>query len=91
MDGDQEILLLYVDDLFGIGEGKQILYSKKKLVPEYETKDLGIMHDFLGLEVWKKPRGIMLSQGKYVVEILKGFGTMDWESMTMPMTMDLFW
>ena len=30
----------------------------------------------------------MLSQGKYVVEILKGFGMMDWESMTMPMTMD---
>ena len=27
---------------------------------------------------------------KYVVEILKGFGMMDWESMTTPMTMDLF-
>ena len=25
---------------------------------------------------------------KYVVEILKGFGTMDWESVTTPMTMD---
>ena len=32
-------------------------------------EDIGIMHDFLGLEVWQKPRGIMLSQGKYVVEI----------------------
>jgi hypothetical protein len=31
-----------------------------------------------------------LSQGKYALEILKGFGTMDWESMTTPMTMDLF-
>ena len=28
------------------------------------------MHDFLGLEVWQKSRGILLSQGKYVVEIL---------------------
>ena len=27
---------------------------------------------------------------KYVVEILKGFGMMDWESMTTMMTMDLF-
>ena len=27
---------------------------------------------------------------KYAVEILKGFGMMDWESMTMPMMMDLF-
>ena len=32
----------------------------------------------------------MLSQGKYALEILKGFGTMDWESMFMPMTIDLF-
>ena len=30
----------------------------------------------------------MLSQEKYVVEILKGFRMMDWEFMTMLMTMD---
>ena len=55
-DGDQEILLLYVDDLFGIGEEKLILDSKKKLVTEYEMEDIGIMHDFLDLEVWQKLR-----------------------------------
>ena len=90
-DGDQEILLLYVDDLFGTGEGKLILDSKRKLVTEFELEDLGIMHDFLDLEVWQKPRGIMVSQGKYAVEIFDGIRTMDWESMTTPMTMDLFW
>jgi hypothetical protein len=68
-DGDQEILLLYVDNLFGTGEGKLILDSKRKLVTESELEDLGIMHDFLDLEVWQQPRGIMVSQGKYVVEI----------------------
>ena len=31
----------------------------------------------------------MLSQGKYVVEILKRFGTMDCKSMTTPMTTNL--
>ena len=72
-DGDQEILLLYVDDLFGTGEGKLILDSKRKLIMEFELEDLSIMHDFLGLEVWQKPRGIMLSPGKYVMEILKRF------------------
>ena len=87
-DGDQEILLLYVDDLFGTGEGKLILDSKGKLVTEFELEDLGIIHNFLDREVWQKPREIMVSQGKYVVEILKRFRTMDWESMTMPMTMD---
>ena len=80
-----------MDDLFGTGEGKLILDSKRKLVIEFELEDLGIMHNFLDLEVWQKPRGIILSQGKYAVEILKRSGTMDWESMTTPMTMDLFW
>ena len=87
-DGNQEILLLYMDDLFGTGEGKLILDSKGKLVTEFELEDLGIIHNFLDHEVWQKPREIMVSQGKYAVEILKRFGTMDWESMTIPMTMD---
>ena len=79
-----------MDDLSGTGEGKLILDSKQKLVMEYEMEDIGIMHDFSDLEVWQKPSKIMVSQGKYAVEILKRFRTMDWESMTTPMTMDLF-
>ena len=47
--------------------------SKKKLAEEFEMKDLGLMHYFLGLEVWKSSEGIFLNQGKYVVEILKRF------------------
>ena len=46
------ILLLYVDDLFLIGEDKPINECKKKLAAEFEMKDLGLMHYFLGLEVW---------------------------------------
>ena len=51
-DGDQEILLIYVDDLFRTGEEKLILDSKRKLAIEFEMKDLGTMHNFLSLEVW---------------------------------------
>ena len=65
-----------MDNLFGTGEGKLILDLKGKLVTESELEDLGIMHDFLDLEVRQKLRGIMLSQG-YIVEILKGFRMMD--------------
>ena len=88
-DGDQEILLLYVDDLFLIGDEKLILDSKRKLVAEFEMKDLGTMHYFSSLEVWQKTSEIMLSQGKYAVEILKRFGMMDCKSMTTPMMMNL--
>ena len=52
VDGDQVILLLYVDDLFLTGEEKLILDSKRKLAAEFEMKDRGMMHYFLGLEVW---------------------------------------
>ena len=45
------ILLLYVDDLFLTGYVKQIIECKNKLAEEFEMKDLGLMHYFLGLEV----------------------------------------
>ena len=62
-NGDQEILQLYMDDLFGTGEGKLILDYKNNLAMEIELEDLGIILDFLDLEVWQKPRRIMVSQG----------------------------
>ena len=65
-----------------------ILDSKGKLVTEFELEDLGIIHNFLDREVWQKSREIMVSQGKYAVEILKRFRTMEWESMTIPIMMD---
>jgi hypothetical protein len=52
MNDEPVILLIYVDDLFLIGEENLIIYRKKKLATEFEMKDLGLMHYFLGLEVW---------------------------------------
>ena len=36
-------------------------------------KDLGLMHYFLGLEVWQRPGEIFLFQGKYIVKMLEIF------------------
>ena len=52
-------------------------------------KDLGMMHYFLGMEVWQNADGISLGQGKYAVEILKRFGMMDCKAMTTPMALNL--
>jgi hypothetical protein len=41
------------------------------LASKFEMKEIGMMHYFLGLEVWKRTDEIFLSQGKYTVEILK--------------------
>jgi hypothetical protein len=40
-------------------------------------KYLGLMHYFLGLEVWQSPENIFLNHGKYVVEILKRFDMLE--------------
>jgi hypothetical protein len=61
MDNEPVILLLYVDDLFLTGEEKLIAECKQRLAAEFEMKDLGLMHYFLGLEVWQSPERIFLN------------------------------
>jgi hypothetical protein len=69
-DGFPLILVLYVDDLFLTGDEKLINGCKRELTSKFDMTDLGLMHYFLGLEVWQRPKEIFLNQGKYTVEIL---------------------
>ena len=82
-------MILYVDDLFLTGNEKLIAGCKEQLSKEFEMKDIGPMHYFLGLEVWQRNDGIFLNQGKYTVEILKRFRMMDCKPMTTPMNSNL--
>ena len=50
---DPLILVLYVDDLFITGAEKLIASCKRDLASEFKMKDIGLMHYFLGLEVWQ--------------------------------------
>ena len=84
-EGNPVILLLYVDDLFVTGEDGLITNTKRKLDVDFEMKELGMMHYFLGMEVWQNADGISLEQGKYAVDILKRFRIMDCKAMTTPM------
>ena len=83
------ILLLYVDGLFVKGRYGLITDTKRKVAVEFKMKDLGMMHYFLGMEVWKSGYGIFLGQGKYTIEILKRFGMMDCKAMATPMASNL--
>ena len=51
-DGNPVMLLLYVDDMFVTGMDGLIVDTKRKLAVEFEMKNLGMMHYFLGMEVW---------------------------------------
>ena len=79
------ILVLYVDDLFLTGDERLIDDCKSNLAVEFEMKYLGLMHYFLGLEVWKRDRCFFIGQGKYAVEILKRFRMVDCKPMYIPL------
>ena len=80
---------LYVDVLFLIGKEELIKDARRRLAVEFEIKDFGLMHYFLGMEVWQHAYGIFLGQGKYAIEILKRFGMMECKAMTTPMASNL--
>jgi hypothetical protein len=46
----------------------------KNLEKEFALKDLGDLHYFLGIEVTKLPDGLLLSQNKYALDILRRVG-----------------
>ena len=67
------IIVLYVDDLILTDDELLILSCKDDLAKEFEMKDLGLLHYFLGLEIWQRNDGLFVSQGKYAREILVKF------------------
>ena len=75
--GEPLILVLYVDDLFLTRSSRLIEDCKRNLATEFDMKDLGLMHYFLGLEVWQKDGEIFLGQGRYTTNILKRFKIKD--------------
>ena len=82
-------IVLYVDDFFLTGEDSLINWCKKELTNEFEMKDLGLLHYFLGLEVQQSKDEVFLFQGKHTVDILKRFGMFHCKSMTTPMVTNL--
>ena len=55
------------------GDKLLILSCKKDLAIEFEMKDLGLLHYFMGLEIWQCSDGLFVSQRKYAREILEKF------------------
>ena len=51
VEGKLLIIVLYVDDLILTGDERLIHSCKANLAKEFEMKDLGLLHYFLGLEI----------------------------------------
>jgi hypothetical protein len=69
------ILIVYVDDIVITGDdADEIAHLKGHLAQEFEVKDLGHLRYFLGIEVSRGRKGILLSQRKYVLDLLHESG-----------------
>jgi transposase InsO family protein len=69
------IVALYVDDLIFTGNNlKMIEDFRKEMMMRYEMNDLGLLHHFLGIEIYQEVDGVFICQKKYAEKILKKFG-----------------
>ena len=88
VEGRRRVMLLLYD-MFLTRKEELIRDARRRLAVEFEIKELGMMHYFLGMEVWQNANGISLGQGRYAVEILKRFRMMDCMASHMALNMKL--
>nr|GEV61741.1 ribonuclease H-like domain-containing protein [Tanacetum cinerariifolium] len=79
-------LLVYVDDIVitrndnvGINDFKVFLSTK------FMIKDLGVLKYFLGIEVVENDLGVCMSQRKYCLELLHGYGLLAARPVDIPL------
>ncbi|RVW69978.1 Retrovirus-related Pol polyprotein from transposon RE1 [Vitis vinifera] len=84
--GKMTILIVYVDDIILSGNDMEELQNLKKyLSEEFEVKDLGNLKYFLGMEVARSRKGIVVSQRKYILDLLKETGMLGCKPIDTPM------
>ena len=76
--GKVTALIIYVDDMVVTGDDfEEIQKLQDQLSSEFEMKDLGSLKYFLGIEVARAKNCIVLSQRKYVLDLLVKTGMLD--------------
>ena len=72
------VLAVYVDDFIITGDDeKEIRNLKENLSRQLEVKDLGQLRYFLGIQIGRNPKGIVLSQRKCLLDLLSKIGMLE--------------
>ena len=88
-EGKVTALIVYVDDMVLTGDDPcEMKALQEYLATKFEMKDLGQLKYFLGIEVARLRHGVLLSQRKYVLDILTETGMLDCKPEEKPMEMN---
>ena len=80
-------MLVYVDDIILVSsDHSAVPMLLKDLNKDFALKDLGELHYFLGIEVNKIQNGILLTQEKYVNDVLQRVGMKDCKPVSTPLS-----
>lgn len=80
-------MLIYVDDIIVTSSSSKVVEALlKDLRMDFALKDLGDLHYFLGIEVKPVTNGIVLSQGKYLLDLLTCVGMKGCKPVSTPLS-----
>ncbi|KAK9051967.1 hypothetical protein SSX86_028595 [Deinandra increscens subsp. villosa] len=80
-------VLVYVDDIIITGNNTQAIdHVIHQLSSMFTIKDLGQLHYFLGIEVVHQNSDLILSQRKYILDLLRRAGLSDCKPVVSPMS-----
>jgi histone deacetylase 1/2 len=80
-------VLVYVDDIIVVSSSSEATTGLlKELKKDFALKDLGELHYFLGMEVTKVRDGIILSQDKYAIDLLRKVNMFDCKPVSTPIS-----
>lgn len=83
--------LVYVDDIVITGNDNKLLQCFiGKLNTQFALKDIGELHQFLGIEVSRFETGVHPTQIKYTKDLLKRFNFENLKPCSIPMTVDKY-
>ncbi|KAG6465891.1 hypothetical protein O3G_MSEX015473 [Manduca sexta] len=80
------ILALYVDDMLLFSTSSSIKETvKNALMHEFEMRDLGPIHNILGMKVIKSKNKVTLDQSGYILKVLEKFNMLDCKPAKTPL------